>query len=236
MALTFDSNLTDYMIRELDRGTVRSFANTTVIDVLDRYQVPATMFLSGKWVERYPQVTMRLATDPLFELGSHSYAHVGFAPRCYGLGLLPPSEMAPDVLASFQVLARFTAHPTPYFRFPGGCYTNQALAAVEPTGVTVIEYDLPSGDAFSHSVPAIVQTTLSHVQDGSVVVLHLTGGNTAPLTADALPAIVTGLRARGFELVRVSELIARSQRVPPGGSRAVSQAPQPAVTDHPAAG
>lgn len=207
LALTFDSNLTVAMIHELDTGAVRSFYDPAVVDELDAMQVPATLFLAGLWMERYPDATRRLAGDPLFELGSHSYSHRAFRLPCYGLGGLPIEAMSRDVQQSFEVLRRFTDHPTSYFRFPGGCYDQAALRAIAPTGVTVIQYDLPSGDAFGTSVPAIVHETVDRAQNGSVIVMHLTGGNTAPLTDKALPAIVSGLRARGFQLVRVSELL-----------------------------
>ncbi len=208
VALTFDSNLTDAMIGELNAGRVASFANIAVIDELDRLQVPATIFLAGKWMERYPDVTRRLAADPLFELASHSYAHRAYHQPCYGLGTLAAPEMAPDVAHSEALLRQFTARPSPYFRFPGGCYDDAALHAIAPTGVTVIQYDLASGDAFGTSVRAIVNNVLANTHNGSIVVMHITGGNTAPLTAYAVPPIVAGLRQRGFQLVKVSDLLA----------------------------
>ena len=211
VALTFDSNLTDFMIRELDTGKVASFDNTAVIDELDRYRVPATMFLSGKWMERYPATVRRLAADPLFELGSHSYAHLAFTGRCYGLGRLSVDQMAPDVEHSEGVLHSFDPAATKLFRFPGGCYDDVALRAIEPTGVTVVQYDVPSGDAFGTSVRAIVHQVLDHVRNGSIIVMHITGGDTAPLTADALPDIVTGLRAKGYALRTVTQLLAPGQ-------------------------
>jgi len=208
VALTFDSNLTPFMEHELDTHQVASFFNSQVVDELEELRVPATMFLSGLWMQRYPDATRRLAADPLFELGIHSYAHRAFASPCYRLG--PPlfqTEMAADVERAEAVLRTFTDHPTPYFRFPGGCYDSRALAALRPTGVVIIEYDLPSGDAFGHSVAAIVNQVLDRVRNGSIVVLHITGGNTAPLTAEALPTIVRGLRQRGFSLVTVSQFL-----------------------------
>jgi peptidoglycan/xylan/chitin deacetylase (PgdA/CDA1 family) len=207
VALTFDSNMTDAMLAELDEGRVSSFDNVAVIDRLDALGVPATFFLSGKWVERYPETTARLAADPLFELASHSYAHGAFHTPCYGLRQMPESEMAADVARSLEVLRQFTDRLTSYFRFPGDCHDAAALAAIEPTGVTVIGAEVASGDAFGRSVTTIVHNVLSEAQNGSIVVLHITGGNTAPLTADALPAIVAGLRARGYALVRVSTLL-----------------------------
>jgi peptidoglycan/xylan/chitin deacetylase (PgdA/CDA1 family) len=208
VALTFDSNLTDAMIGELNSGKVASFANVAVIDELDRLQVPATIFLAGKWMERYPDLTRRLAADPLFELGSHSYAHRAYHQPCYGLGTLAPPEMAADVAHSEVLLRQFTTRPSRYFRFPGGCYDDTALHAIAPTGVTVIQYDLASGDAFGTSVRAIVSNVLANTHNGSIIVMHITGGNTAPLTAYAVPDVVSGLRQRGFELLKISDLLA----------------------------
>jgi peptidoglycan/xylan/chitin deacetylase (PgdA/CDA1 family) len=209
VALTFDTNMTDAMLAELDRGKVASFVNQAAIDELRALKVPATIFLAGKWVERYPDVTRSLAGDPLFELASHSYAHRPFKAPCYGLGsALPVADMAADVEHSEQLLRRFTDHPTPYFRFPGGCYDQTALDAITPARVVVVQYDVASGDAFATSADAIVTTALRSATNGSIVVMHLTGGNTAPLTATALPRVVNGLRARGLRLVRISELLA----------------------------
>lgn len=209
VALTFDSNLTVGMERELDQHRVVSFDNVGVIDELDQMQVPATFFLTGLWIERYRDTARRLANDPLFEIASHSYAHRAFAPHCYDLGpVLPDALQVADIEHSEAVLHGLTARPTPYFRFPGGCYTPAALRAASTAAVLVVQYDLPSGDAFGHSVRAIVANVLNSARDGSIIVMHITGGNTAPLTADALPSIVTGLRARGFRLVRVSDLLA----------------------------
>jgi hypothetical protein len=206
IALTFDSNMTDAMLRWLDSGKVTSYANVGVIDVLQLRYTPATFFLAGKWVERYPDLTRRIAADPSFELASHSYAHLGFTTRCYHLGVLPAKQMAPDVEHSFQVLAPFGGRQTRYFRFPGGCYDTNALRAIAPTPYTVVQYDIVGGDPFNNDPTTIADNVLRHAHNGGIVVLHITQAN-APRTADALPAIITGLRARGYQLVTLSELL-----------------------------
>ncbi len=206
IALTFDSNMTDAMLKRLNTGKVTSYANTGVIDELQRRRASATFFLAGKWVERYPDLTRRIAADPSFELASHSYAHLGFTTRCYGLGVLPTEQMAADVARSFQVLAPFGGRQTRYFRFPGGCYDTDALRAIAPTRSTVIQYDIVGGDPFNNDATAIIDNVLRGAHNGGIVVLHITQAN-APRTADALPAIITGLRARGYRLVTLSELL-----------------------------
>lgn len=206
IALTFDSNMTDAMLRRLDAHQVDSYANTAVVDELEARHVPATFFLSGKWVERYPGLTRRIAADPAFELASHSYAHRGFTAHCYALDPLPTGAMAADVDRSFAVLTPFGGHQTRYFRFPGGCYDAAALRAVAPTHATVVQYDDVGDDPFNGDAAGIAARVLRQAHDGAIVVLHITKAN-APRTADALPSVIDGLRARGYRLVTLSDLL-----------------------------
>ena len=110
VALTFDSNMTTFMLQELRARTVRCFVNTRVMDELDAMHVPATFFLSGLWMQQYPAETRRLATDPLLELGSHSYSHRAFHGPCYGLGTLAPGTMAADVRSPTEATGRPARH------------------------------------------------------------------------------------------------------------------------------
>lgn len=206
VALTFDSNMTDAMLRRLDTGEVDSYANVAVVDTLQARHIPATFFLAGKWVQRYPELTRRIAADPAFEIASHSYAHRGFTAHCYQLEPEPPTDMAADVERSFAVLAPFGGRQTRYFRFPGGCYDAAALRAIAPTHATVIQYDDVGGDPFNPDSSSIATNVLRQAHDGAIVVLHITKAN-APRTADALPGVIDGLRARGYRLVTLSELL-----------------------------
>lgn len=206
IALTFDADMTEAMLRRLDAHQVETYANPAVIDELQAADVPATFFLTGLWARRYPDQVRRLAADSRFELASHSWDHRGFTASCYGLGTLPVAEMAGNVERSFAELAPFGGRQTRYFRFPGGCYDTAALRAVAPSHVTVVQWDDVGGDPFSDDPAAIAAAALKQAHDGAIVVLHMTKG-TAPRTADALPTIVDTLRARGFTLVRLSELL-----------------------------
>jgi peptidoglycan/xylan/chitin deacetylase (PgdA/CDA1 family) len=206
IALTFDSNMTDAMLHRLDTGEIASYANTAVVDELTARHVPATFFLAGKWVQRYPDLTRRIAANPDFEIASHSYAHRGFTAHCYGLAPELPTDMAADVEHSFAVLAPFGGHETRYFRFPGGCYDTAALRAIADTHATVVQYDDVADDPFNANTAAITANVLRQAHDGAIVVLHITQAN-APRTADALPAIITSLRGRGYQLVTLSDLL-----------------------------
>ncbi|HWD77954.1 MAG TPA: polysaccharide deacetylase family protein [Kribbella sp.] len=209
VALTFDADLTALMRRRLLSGTVKSYYNAALIQELRALHVPATLFLTGMWMEQYPQVTNELANDPLFELGSHTYDHRGFTKHCYTLGTVPPDQMLPDVRRAVVELDKLDPHATRWFRFPGGCYDATALHELAPAGVTAVGLDVPGADGFAKSAQPIIKQVLDHVQNGSIVVLHMHGGDNAPYTAQAVGPIVHELRARGYQLVTVTQLVSR---------------------------
>jgi peptidoglycan/xylan/chitin deacetylase (PgdA/CDA1 family) len=206
VALTFDADMTDSMLYNLASGRVKSYANIKVIDILEGRRIPATFFLTGEWVERYPDVARRLAADPRFELGNHTYKHQAYTANCYQLPRIPPNLMTEDVAHTFRVIEPLGGRQTRYFRFPGGCYDEAALQALAPLGVTVIQWDVVSGDPFATAAAPIVHAVLSQVKPGSIVVMHVTEAN-ARYTGEALPPILDGLQARGLQPVTLSELL-----------------------------
>jgi peptidoglycan/xylan/chitin deacetylase (PgdA/CDA1 family) len=209
VALTFDADLTALMRKRLVSGKVKSYYNKPLIDELQTMHVPATMFLTGMWMEQYPDVTRQLAKDPLFELGTHTYDHRGFTKHCYTLGTVPKQDMLADVQRAIVELDQFDPHATRWFRFPGGCYDATALHELAPAGVTAVGLDVPGADGFAKSPQPVIKQVLDHVQNGSIVVLHMHGGDNAPYTAQAVGPIVRELRARGYKLVTVTQLVSK---------------------------
>ncbi len=215
VALTFDADMTPAMLRRLHTGEVGSYYNATLIAELRRRKVPATLFLTGLWMQHYPDVTRELAADPLFELGTHTWQHRAFTARCYGLPVTPPSQMLEEVLRAQRLLDELAGdRSTRLFRFPGGCYDRAALRAIAPAGVTVIQFDVPGGDGFQPRPAAIVRAVVSGAQNGSIVVLHMNGANTSPRTADAVGPIAEQLRRQGYVLTTVSGLFTPDPQPP----------------------
>ena len=208
VALTFDADMTPAMRRSLDAGRLKSSFDRRIIETLRATHTPATIFATGMWVERYPGETRKLAADPLLEFGNHSYEHSAFAMPCYGLPALPPGRQTADVRRTTSILDRHALGHTPYFRFPGGCHDKAAVRAVLAAGLTPVQWDVISGDAFGHDPRGMVSTVLKEAGGGSIVVMHLNGAPTAPETHAALPDIIRGLRAKGLRLVKLSELLA----------------------------
>ena len=212
VALTFDADLTPKMLQELKTGKVASWYNQEVIAVLRKERVPATLFLTGMWIETYPAVTRELSSDPMFELGNHSYSHGGFSSPCYGLSAIKESNEVAEVEKTDILLKTYAIAYVKYFRFPGLCSEAEDVTEVEREGYAVIGGDVRGGDGFEANPAKIISTVLGHVRPGSIVILHMHGGPNAPETAKALPAIIQKLRSEEYTFVKVSDLLKLSGR------------------------
>lgn len=206
IALTFDADMTQFMWDQLDSGEVESQANVAIFDYLEDENIPATFFIGGMWAERYPEHMERLAANPDFQLANHSYEHKGFSDDCYDLGTIDVGDMVDDVQKTFDLIEPYGGNQSRYFRFPGGCYDDDALEALQPLGITVVQWDVVSGDPFATAAQPLVDAVLTTAQPGSIVVMHCNEGN-AQFTDEALPDIVTGLRDEGYEFVTLSQLL-----------------------------
>ena len=198
--------MTPEMQSRLQAGVVDSWYNADVIRVLEKHGTPATLFLTGLWVESYPEETRALADNKLFEIGNHSYRHYSFTPSCYGLPSIPDEEDESDVRRSQQVIREHTGKTPSLFRFPGLCFDTYDAGVVAANGLTIVQGDVPAGDGFNHDTASIVDHVTSNVRNGSIVVMHMHGGPNAPKTADALELLIPELE-KTYSLVTVSTLL-----------------------------
>ncbi|MDX3577309.1 MULTISPECIES: polysaccharide deacetylase family protein [unclassified Streptomyces] len=206
VALTFDADMTADQGARAAAG--EHFDNPALIAALRELEVPSTVFMTGRWAEEYPDQARSIGRDPRFEIANHSYSHYAFTGDCYGLPTVAEDRMRADVERAYTAFRKAgVPDAMPYFRFPGGCYDSRALRAVSGTGVTAVQWDVVSGDAFATDAGAVARQVLDGVRPGSVVVMHCTR-SAAPTTERAVRTIVPELRRRGYRFVKVSELIA----------------------------
>ncbi|MDN3021577.1 polysaccharide deacetylase family protein [Streptomyces sp. S.PB5] len=210
VALTFDADMTADQGPRAAAG--ERFDNPELIAALRALKVPATVFMTGRWAEQYPDQARSIGRDPLFEVANHSYSHYAFTGDCYGLPTVSEDRMRADVERAYTAFRKAgVPDAMPYFRFPGGCYDRTALKALTPAGVTAVQWDVVSGDAFATDADAVARQVLDGVRPGSVVVMHCTR-SAAPTTERAVRAVVPELRAKGYRFVKVSELIGANRR------------------------
>jgi len=207
IALTFDADMTPKMVKELETGQIRSYYNQAITEILNKEQIPATIFISGLWAKRYPEITKELSQNPLFEIGNHSYSHPRFTNKCYALPPVPEWGKDAEFQLSQEALKNIIGFYPQLFRFPGGCHSPQDVELANQYRLTVVDWDASSGDSFNPNLNSVVSNIKKYTQNGSILLFHLNGNKNAPKTAQALELIIPYLRQKNFQFVTVSRLI-----------------------------
>jgi peptidoglycan/xylan/chitin deacetylase (PgdA/CDA1 family) len=180
-----------------------------VIDTLIKEKVPATLFMSGRWVEKNPDRAKFLAAQPQFEIAAHSYFHPHMTEK-------PNDRDLREFKRTQEIIKTVTGKVPRYFRPPYGEVDERVAKLACDTGLTTIQYDVASGDPDPKLSPdKITQGVLRDAKNGSIIVFHM--NHKGVHTAEILPAVIRGLRKMGFVLVTVGELLngvnTKSQKV-----------------------
>lgn len=189
---------------------------TQVIKLLREENIPATLFISGKWMRSHPEITQQLIVDPLFEIGNHAWSHANMA-------LTPVEVIDRQVLATQmqykllrdqiaqkalkvgleQEMKLVPEQPT-LFRLPYGRCNEMALQRLQHLGLKVVQWShvgLEGHLATEEECEAFV----SKVENGSIILLH--GNNVPKYTLNFLEKIIPLLRKKGFKFLMVSRLL-----------------------------
>ena len=194
IALTFDACPT---------GKTEEY-DEKVIDVLLRENVPATLFMSGRWVEKNFETAKYLAGLPQFEIAAHSYYHPHMLEKTDERDLR-------EFKSTQAVIRRVTGKTPRYFRPPYGEVDDRVAKLASAAGLVTIQYDIPSGDPDPGlSAERISKSIIRNAKGGSIIVFHMNRNGVH--TAEALPDIIRGLREKGFTLVTVGELLQQSKK------------------------
>ncbi len=170
-----------------------------VITVLLRENVPATLFLSGRWVEKNPERARFLASHPQFEIAAHSYYHPHMVEK-------PDDRDVRELKRTQAIIKRITGKTPRYFRPPFGEADERVVKLAASEGLTTVQYDIASGDPDPNLSPQrIVRVILRDARGGSIIVFHMNRNGVH--TAETLPLVIEGLRKKGFTLTTVGELL-----------------------------
>jgi peptidoglycan-N-acetylglucosamine deacetylase len=170
-----------------------------VIEILRREDVHATLFLSGRWVEKNPDKAKFLADQPQFEIGAHSYYHPHLLEK-------DDARVLREMKRTQAIIKKTTGKKPRYFRPPFGEVDERVAKLAKEAGLTTIQYDIPSGDPDPNLSPErIARSIVRNAKGGSIVVFHM--NKKGVHTAEMLPQIIKGLRDKGFILVTVGEML-----------------------------
>lgn len=190
-----------------------SVTTAEILTTLEQTHTAATFFLVGKNIAGNQTLVQRMTADG-YEVGNHSWDHPNMT------GLTP--EQVKNELLSTQAAIVDAGAPLPHwFRPPYGAVSQQVL---EDAGLQAALWNIDPTDWRATDPTVLAQTVINTAKPGGIVDLH----DIHQVTADALPAIVAGLSAKGYKFVTVTQLLHSRDR--PGNAPFYGYAePVPAV-------
>lgn len=167
-----------------------------VLDVLKEKKVPAAFFCTLDHIKSSPELIARMINEG-HTVGNHSANHPNFAE-------IDRQRMADEILECDNYLRRTYGYTSPFFRFPEGCYTENALELVGSMGFTSVfwscayaDWDVNAAKGGDHAF----NTVTARLHPGAIILLH----SVSPDNAEALGRIIDFARENGYEFKALSD-------------------------------
>ena len=166
-----------------------------ILSVLNDTGVKGTFFLVGFWIEQNKDKVKEIA-DAGFDIGTHSNTH----PK---MSTLSKEQMRNELQISMNMLTDITGKSVSFFRPPFGDYNDSLLTVAGELGLKTIQWDVDTLDWKGLSGEQILDRVKASVKNGSIILCH----NNSDHILEALPLIISYLKAEGYQMVKISELV-----------------------------
>ena len=166
-----------------------------ILDILDKYNVKATFFLVGFWIDEYPHQVKEIHNRG-HEIGNHSSTHPN-------MSQLSREEIRGELETTGIKIQELTNKKPIVFRPPYGDYNDMLIQTARELGYYTIQWDIDSLDWKELGVEPVVDRVVKNVTDGSIILCH----NNAKYIREYLPIIIQRLQEKGYEFTPVSQLI-----------------------------
>lgn len=192
VALTFDAG-------------ANSAGLPSILQTLGAAGVRGTFFLTGAWAGGNPAGVAAIVAGG-HRVGNHSMTHPGFTS-------LTDAQIGQQLAGAEAAIVAGGASARPLFRFPFGERDARTIAAVNALGYLPVRWTVDTlgwkGTSGGVSAQTVLDRTLAGLQPGEIVLMHI-GSNPddgSTLDADALPQLITRIRAAGYGFTTLDALL-----------------------------
>jgi peptidoglycan/xylan/chitin deacetylase (PgdA/CDA1 family) len=187
-----------------DGGGDTADGTASTLRTLRRRRVPATFFLAGRWIRLHPGLARAIGRR--YPIGDHTYDHAD------QLGLSSPQIRAEVRRGAWWVRVVTGRRPRPLFRFPYGARDARTVAVVSSMGYVSVRWTIDTwgwmGASEGQSVGTVVRRVSDQLEPGAIVLMHVgVARDGSLLDAEALPRVISLVRARGYRFVTLDRFV-----------------------------
>ncbi len=183
-------------------------ADERILSMLVRERVPATIFVTARWLRTNPQAVAVFKSNPdLFEIEDHGENHVpavDFATSIYGIPAAGSPEAVGREVGRGADAIRAAGLPEPrWFRGATAKYDETAIREIRGMGFRVAGYSV-NGDGGSLLGTEETERRIASAKDGDVVISHINQPTHA--AGEGVARAIMALKAKGVQFVRLSDV------------------------------
>ncbi len=166
-----------------------------ILETLEKNQVKITFFIVGEWADKYPEAVKKIY-EAGHEIGSHSNTH----PHVNNIS---EEKNLEEIQLSINKIEKITGEKTKLYRTPYGEYNNKVIKVAQEKGYYPIQWNLDTLDYKDLTGEEMWNRIKDKLSNGSIILSH----NGTKNTASSLDMLIKNIKEKGYEIVKVSELI-----------------------------
>lgn len=166
-----------------------------IMSVCESYNIKATFFLVGFWIEKYPEMVKEIYNRG-FEIGIHSNTHPDMTK-------LSRNQVKSELEINIKLVEDLTGFRPKLFRPPYGYYDNTLIDVCADLGLSCIEWSVDSLDWKGLSASEIASRVTSKAKSGSIVLFH----NNSDNIIRGLKMVLEYFKCKEMEVVPIGDLI-----------------------------
>lgn len=166
-----------------------------ILEILDRRNVKVTFFMVGDWVEKYKEEVKRIEAAG-HEIANHSDTHAHVNNLNY-------EQNVQEIQKCTERIKNITGKETKLYRCPYGEYNDTVIKAATDNNYKVIQWSIDTLDYEGLDEAQMIERINKNLKNGSIILMH----NGTENTANSLEGIIKNIQAKGYNIVKVSELV-----------------------------
>lgn len=177
-----------------------------LISYFEKEKIPATLFVSGKWIDNNLENFKSLSSNPLFEIGNHGLLHKPASVEgksIYGInGTANVSELIDEIELNAKKIEELTKKRPKYFRSGTAYYDEIAVKIANSLKHEVIGFSI-LGDAGATYTAKKIEEAFDNVKGGEIAIIHF--NHPEMPTREGIIRVINTLKEKGFTFVKLSD-------------------------------
>ncbi len=189
-------------------GSKNDSLDEDLIEFLGKNQIPVTLFINYRWIQKYPEKFEKLSKSPWIEIENHGYSHVPASLNgrsIYGIkGTSNSKELFDEVVINADYIENITGRRPKFYRSGTAYYDEYAVKQIYDMGFIPVGFNI-LGDAGATYSADQVKAALLKSKAGDIIIAH--ANHPEKQTGKGLKSVLPLLKAQGYRFVKLEDYL-----------------------------